>query len=182
MFHYQDLINKYYPQGSPLRVIYITHCRKVAELALHIARAKQLPLDPDEIEAAAMLHDIGIFLTNAPGIECHGTEPYLAHGALGADLLRRHGAPEFLPLVAERHTGSGLSPQDIAQNNLPLPPGRSYLPQSLLERLICYADKFYSKSGDPTQQKSLDRVRASQARFGPHVLRRFDLLHNEFAL
>lgn len=178
---FQEIIDKYYPQGSALRVIYLEHCRRVADLALEIAHAKRLPLTEEDIEAAAMLHDIGIFLTDAPGIECHGTEPYLAHGAIGADLLRGEGAPEWLARIAERHTGSGLTPQEIEARQLPLPKGRSYMPQTLLERLICYADKFYSKSGDFRARKPMERVRASQRRFGPSVAERFEALHREFA-
>ena len=77
--HYQEIISEYYPAGSPLRDIYMRHCRSVADLALDIARDHNLSLDPDAIEEAAMLHDIGIFRTDAPSIHCHGTEPYLAH-------------------------------------------------------------------------------------------------------
>ena len=49
------------------------------------------------------------------------------------------------------------------------------MPRTLLERLVCYADKFYSKSGD-MERKSFDRVRASMARHGDGALRRFDEL------
>ena len=87
MFDYQRIIDKYYPEGTPLRDIYLRHCRQVADKALAIAREKQLPIPPGQIEAAAMLHDIGIFLCDAPSIECHGEEHYLRHGLLGADLL-----------------------------------------------------------------------------------------------
>ena len=87
MYDYQRIIDKYYPAGSPLRDIYMRHCRSVANLALDIARRKGLDLSPADIEAAAMLHDIGIVRTDAPGIHCHGSEPYLAHGRIGADLL-----------------------------------------------------------------------------------------------
>ena len=175
--HYQEIISEYYPAGSPLRDIYIymRHCRSVADLALDIARRHNLSLDPDAIEEAAMLHDIGIFRTDAPSIHCHGTEPYLAHGVIGASLLRQLGVDETVARVAERHTGAGITREDIQAQNLPLPPG-DYLPETLLEKLICYADKFYSKSGD-MRRKPLDRVRASIARFGSDSLARFDTLH-----
>ena len=65
----------------------------------------------------------------------------------GAALLRETGAGEMMARVAELHTGSGLTSAEITQQKLPLP-ARDYLPSSLLEKLICYADKFYSKSGD----------------------------------
>lgn len=69
---YKKIIDLYYPADTPLRDIYLRHCRQVADEALEIARRKHLPLDPLMIEGAAMTHDIGIFTTDAPGIECHG--------------------------------------------------------------------------------------------------------------
>lgn len=190
MYDYQRVIDRYYPAGTPLRDIYLRHCRSVSDLALDIADRLSLPLDRGETEAAAMLHDIGIFRTDAPGIHCHGDAPYLTHGAIGADLLRSEGAPEELARVAERHTGAGLSPDDLIKLNdilaekgaAPaqlLPADRVYLPETLLEKLVCYADKFYSKSGD-MQRKPLDRVRASMAKFGPASLERFERLHALF--
>ncbi|MDE6125840.1 MAG: HD domain-containing protein [Muribaculaceae bacterium] len=178
-FDYQAVIDRHYPAGSRRRDIYMRHCRSVADKAAAIARDRALPLEAADIEAAAMLHDIGIFLTDAPGIDCHGTLPYLAHGYAGADLLRQEGVPERYARVAERHTGSGLTPEEIAASGLPLPAGRSYLPETLLERLVCYADKFYSKSGD-MEEKPLERVRASIARFGTEAAARFEKLRGEF--
>lgn len=175
---YQQIIDKYYPAGSRLRDIYIKHCRQVADKALDIARKKQLDLNPTEIENAAMLHDIGIFLTDAPGIDCHGTAPYLTHGKLGAELLRSEGAPEIYARVAERHTGAGITAEEIERFSLPLPPA-DYMPETLLERLVCYADKFFSKSGD-MKEKPIERVRLSMAKFSPATLARFEALHQEF--
>lgn len=179
MFDFQHIIDKYYPAGTPLRDIYTRHCRSVADKALAVAKAHNLQLDPAQIEAAAMLHDIGIFLTDAPGIHCHGTEPYLTHGRIGADLLRHEGAPEELARVAERHTGAGLTADDLSRMNGLLPADRSYMPESRLERLVCYADKFYSKSGD-MQEKTFDRVLRSLSKFGPDTMSRFMQLHREF--
>lgn len=178
MIDYQSIIDQYYPAGSPLRDIYMRHCRQVADEALAIARRRELPLDYDDIEAAAMLHDIGIFLTDAPGIHCHGTHPYIMHGYLGAALLRENGVPEPIAAVADRHTGAGLTADDILTNNLPIPAG-DYMPRTLLEQLVCYADKFYSKSGN-MERKSLDRVRASMAKWGPATVDRFERLHALF--
>ena len=175
---YQKIIDKYYPAGSPLRDIYMRHCRKVADLALNIARMHNLPLVEDQIEAAAMLHDIGIFLTDASGIQCYGTEPYIKHGVLGAELLRQEGVDETIAAVAEHHTGAGISADDVVTLGLPLPPG-DYMPRTLLERLVCYADKFYSKSGD-MKRKSLERVRLSMSKHAGDTSARFEKLHEEF--
>ena len=117
---WQELIDKYYPEGSRLRDIYLKHCRSVADLALRINTTRKLSLDEADVEEAAMLHDIGICLCDAPGIECHGSEPYIRHGVLGAELLRKEGFPERDALVAERHTGAGLTRDDIESQHLPL--------------------------------------------------------------
>lgn len=181
MFDYQRIIDKYYPGETPLRDIYLRHCRQVADKALAISTALGLPLEAEDIEAAAMLHDIGIFLTNAPSIGCMGKHHYLLHGMLGADLLRSENAPEEYARVAERHTGAGLTREEIIADNLPLPLDRCFLPESLLERLICYADKFYSKSGDMAE-KPVGKVMVAMSRFGPETYARFRSLDREFSI
>ena len=75
--------------------------------------------------------------------------------------------------------GSGLTIDDIRSQNLPLP-HRDMTPQSVEERIICYADKFYSKSGDITKEKPIDKVIRSMARHGEDTLERFMRLHREF--
>ena len=89
-----DIINKYYPEENELRHILLTHSRSVADKSLWIAdRHPELSLDKDFLYEAAMLHDIGIFLTDAAGIHCFGDKPYICHGYLGADLIRGKGYP-----------------------------------------------------------------------------------------
>ena len=174
---YENLIDKYYPVGSLRRDIYLRHCRSVADLAVEIAEARRLPLSKDEIVTAAM-HDIGIFLTDAPGIGCEGDAPYILHGILGAKLLRDEGFDEKYARVAELHTGAGISADEVVSQNLPLPV-RDYMPETLLEKLICYADKFYSKSGE-MKKKPLTAVRASMAKISAGSLNRFDRLDGMF--
>ena len=175
---YQEIIDKYYPVGTMCRGIFIQHSRQVADKALAIAQECKLDIPLETVEAAAMLHDIGIFLTNAPDIDCHGSEHYIRHGILGAELLRKEGFDEEIARVAERHTGAGLTIDDIDRQQLPLP-RKDYCPETMLEKLICYADKFFSKSG-AMQEKTLDKVRASMARHSIDSLTRFDELHELF--
>lgn len=176
---YSELIDKYYPAGTTRRVIYLRHCRSVAELALEIAGRLALPLEREDVEAAAMLHDIGICLTDAPDIDCHGSEPYLCHGILGGRLIREAGLPEKWSRVAERHTGAGITNAEINEQHLPLPFGE-YMPETQLERLICYADKFYSKSGN-MELKPFEKVLASMKRISDATAERFMELHSEFS-
>ncbi len=167
-----ELIDKYYPQPDELRHILLAHSRSVAEKALWIAdKHPELPLDKEFLYEAAMLHDIGIFLTDADTIHCFGTKPYICHGYLGADLLRAEGYPKHA-LVCERHTGAGLSLAAIIAQDLPVP-HRDMVPVSLEEQVVCFADKFFSKT-HLEREKSVEKARKSLSRYGEEGVRRFD--------
>jgi uncharacterized protein len=168
---YMAIIDKYYAEGSELRRILLTHSRSVADKALDIARNHpELDLDLQFVEEAAMLHDIGVFLCNAPGIECFGDAPYICHGTLGAELLHEAGYPNHA-LVCERHTGAGLSLRQIEDQNLPVP-HRELMPVSMEEQLICFADKFFSKTR-LTTEKTVEQAYNSVAKFGVESAERF---------
>ena len=130
----------------------------------------ELHMDRNFIMEAAMLHDIGICRCDAAGIQCLGTEPYICHGRIGAEMLRQEGFPRHAR-VCERHTGAGLSKEDIISQNLPLP-HEDFLPETLEEQVICYADKFYSKT-HPEREKSVEQAERSLAKFGDEGLNRF---------
>ncbi len=166
-------IDKYYPAGAgDLRSILLTHSRSVRDKALELARRHpELDLDLRFVSEAAMLHDIGIFRTDAPAICCHGTEPYICHGTIGAELMRADGYPRHA-LVCERHTGAGLSLRDIVEQGLPVP-HRDMVPVSLEEQLVCFADKFFSKTR-LDREKTVEQARRSLEKFGEDGLRRFD--------
>ena len=167
-----ELIDAYYPEDNERKHILLVHSRLVAEKALCIADGHpELNLDKDFLYEAGMLHDIGIFLTDAPGIFCFGNQPYICHGYLGADLMRREGYPRHA-LVCERHTGAGLSLDDIISQKLPVP-HRDMLPVSLEEQVVCFADKFYSKT-HLEREKTVEKARKSISNFGNVGLERFD--------
>lgn len=171
------IIDKYYPSG-PLRRILITHSELVARKALECIDRLDLEIDRDFVAEAAMLHDIGIYRCNAPDIECRGSLPYICHGVEGRKILENEGLGRHA-LVCERHTGAGLTVEDIKSQNLPLPT-RDMTPQSMEEKIICYADKFYSKSGDIYAEKPIEKIIMSMKRFGPAALSRFMALHRLF--
>lgn len=90
-----SVIQKYYKEGTKLYNIYFTHVSQVTDKALSIARNHpELAVDVRFIEEAGMLHDIGIFQTNAPHIACQGSFPYICHGYLGRELLTVEGYPK----------------------------------------------------------------------------------------
>lgn len=172
MCMYEQIIDKYYKGCDALRHILLTHSQSVAQRALQIAFLHpELNIDINFVREAAMLHDIGIIHVNAPGIECFGSEPYIRHGVCGAEMLRAEGLPEKYARVCERHTGAGLTLNDIISQNLPLP-HHDMLPETIEEKLICYADKFFSKTHlDNT--KTYEQAEHSLAKFGGDTLARF---------
>ncbi len=166
------IIDKYYTKGTKLYDIYISHVSDVTNKALSIARKHpELAIDVKFLEEACMLHDIGIFLTRAPHIACKGENPYISHGYLGSELLTREGFPKHA-LVCERHTGTGLSLETILKRKLPIPQ-RDMRPQSMEEKIICFADKFYSKS-KLGREKSVKKIRKSLGKHGKHQTLQFD--------
>jgi uncharacterized protein len=80
----------------------------------------------------------------------------MRHGLLGGQLLREEGYPRHAR-VAERHTGTGL-------------PG--YEPETLEEQIVCYADKFYSKS-NPDHVRTVAETAQSLEKFGHEGVLKF---------
>ena len=161
---YQAIIDKYYPADDELRRVLLQHSRQVADRCLSIVRKhRELPVDKQFLEEAAMLHDIGIYRCDAPSIHCHGTEPYIRHGQIGGDILREEGFPRHAR-VCERHTGTGL-------------PG--FEPETLEEQIVCYADKFYSKSS-PDHVRSVLETAQSLEKFGHAGVEKFLLWSRQF--
>ena len=169
---YQAIIDKYYPSENELRRILLVHSRQVADRCLLIAKKHpELRLDKEFLEEAAMLHDIGIFRCDAPSIQCFGTEPYICHGVIGGEILRKEGWARHA-LVCERHTGTGLSRQQIERQHLPLPLDGHYEPEVLEEQVVCYADKFYSKT-HLDQERTVVQTAQSLEKFGPEGVKKF---------
>lgn len=167
-----DIINKYYPEESELKEILLFHSRCVADMAIEIAnKHPEFDIDKDFVFEAAMLHDIGIFETDAPGIKCFGTEPYICHGTIGARIMEAEGYPRHAR-VCERHTGTGLSLKQIVEQNLPVP-HKDLIPETLEEQIICFADKFYSKS-NLEKVKTPEQALKSIRKFGDDGIVRFE--------
>lgn len=196
MINYTEIINKFYPEANKLRDILLVHSRGVADMALRIFDAHNELFDADRItaerdlvEAAAMLHDIGIINCNAPGIECYGTEFYICHGTIGARMIRSldtsdktlgidEATKEALARVCERHTGTGLTREQIVKQCLPLP-HVDLIPETITEQLVCYADKFFSKT-HPERIKTFEQAERSLMKFGEQGILKLRQWHEVF--
>ncbi|MFH1402971.1 MAG: TIGR00295 family protein [Candidatus Altiarchaeota archaeon] len=128
----------------------IAHCKTVSRLAKRIAekiRSSGHKVDVDFVETAALLHDIGRGVT-------HG----IRHGIEGSDILRDH--PEYAR-VCRNHLGGGIDRNEAAELGLP---SGDYIPETLEEKIICYADKLVDGEKEITIDESLEKFRQ---RLGP---------------
>jgi uncharacterized protein len=113
----------------------IAHCRAVADLAVEIANAcreKGLKIDVDLVWIGGLLHDIGRAKT-------HGVD----HGVMGANIARNFNLSGRLVNIIERHIGSGITEEEARKSGLPV---KNYIPVSLEERVVAYADKLIEGS------------------------------------
>ena len=168
-----NIIDQYYKSGSRTHNILIQHGKQVTNKALDIAKKiPQFNPDLDFIKEAAMLHDIGIFLTNLPELNCKGKKPYICHGYLGRAILEKIGLPKHA-LVCERHVGVGITVEDIKHYALPLPK-RNMFPVSIEEQIICFADKFFSKTRNALKkEKSVEDIKKYLEPYGFEKVKRF---------
>ncbi len=176
------IIRKYYAEAPDAYEILIDHSRLVCRRALKIARKlndQGIELDLQFIAEAAMLHDIGMIKTATPGLGCYGKGPYIQHGVRGKTILEQEGLPRHAR-VCERHIGVGLTSDAIISQNLPLPV-RDMRPETLEEKIICYADLFYSKGlKNRGKEKSIRTVRKKITEFGAENVKIFDAWVQQF--
>ncbi|NOX32890.1 MAG: HDIG domain-containing protein [Deltaproteobacteria bacterium] len=177
------IIEKFYTPGTKPYQVLVNHSFIVTKKSLEIARSL-INLNPDLkfIEKAAMLHDIGIYLTQAESIGCKGSLPYICHGYLGRKILDKIGLPPEYGLVSERHTGAGITKENIISNKLPLPK-RDMVPLSLEEKIICVADKYHSKNpGQADKKISTAQIIEELKKIHPDHAKKFSTWAEEFKI
>ncbi len=114
--------------GSKEKVV--VHCRTVASVSLVVAEAFQkagTKVDTEAVLAGALLHDLGRSVTQTVG-----------HGLEGARLLAKEQVEERVVQIVRRHVGAGISSDEAASLGLP---DLDYIPRTLEERIVCFADK-----------------------------------------
>jgi uncharacterized protein len=108
----------------------IRHCVAVADLAVETAKQleeKGLMIDVDLVEVGALLHDLG-----------RSKNHTVDHAIIGAQMAQTLGLPESVIRIIKRHVGAGISADEAAKLGWPKD---SYTPQTVEEKVVCYADK-----------------------------------------
>jgi uncharacterized protein len=110
--------------------IIVEHCQTVARVANVLAAkalAKGLMVDARSVNAGALLHDIGRNRTQS-----------VRHGLEGGELLELEGVDRKVVEIVKRHVGAGISPEEARRLGFP---ESDYVPRTLEERIVCFADK-----------------------------------------
>ena len=108
----------------------IRHCKTVAKLAIKIARILQrrgFEVDTELVETGALLHDIGRSKTHS-----------VDHAIVGARIIESAGMSNAIARIIERHVGGGIPQDEAVKLGWP---EKNYLPETLEERIVAYADK-----------------------------------------
>ena len=116
-------------ENTPENVI--KHSESVYKKAMEIA-ANFDNVDEDLIRKGALLHDIGRSKT-------HG----ITHAIEGVEIAREYGYDEKVLNIIERHIGAGITESEAEKLGLPI---KSYLPETLEEKIVAHADNLVSGS------------------------------------
>ena len=125
-----------------------THSDIVRQIAIRLAdklyKDKGIKINREILEAGALLHDLGMY-------NCYDDELYinsninpLMHGFVGGEIVRSEDLGEELARFCEVHIGTGLTQEDIKREKLDVEI-KDYIPVTLEEELVTYADKFHTK-------------------------------------
>ncbi|MBQ6349671.1 MAG: TIGR00295 family protein [Methanobrevibacter sp.] len=116
-------------ENTPENVI--DHSLAVYKKAMEIA-ANFDDADKDLIRKGALLHDIGRSKT-------HG----ITHAIEGVEIAKKYGYGEDVLNIIERHIGAGITEREAEKLGLPV---KSYLPETLEEKIVAHADNLTSGS------------------------------------
>jgi uncharacterized protein len=111
-------------------VYIVRHCQAVAMAAKIMADEavrRGHAVDEKAVIAGALLHDIG-----------RSRSQTVMHGALGAEILEKEGVDKKVVEIVRRHVGAGISSEEAKKLGLP---EFDYIPRTLEERIVCFADK-----------------------------------------
>lgn len=147
----------------------IEHCKTVASLAVQIAKAckeKGLNVDVQLVEIGALLHDIGRSRTHT-----------VDHVVVGAEIARTLGLPSSVVSIIERHAGGGIDIDEAKRLGWPI---KSYLPQTMEEKIVCYADKLIDGERRVRIERTIRKLSKELGKAHPS-LGRVEKLREEFS-
>jgi uncharacterized protein len=147
----------------------IEHCKVVSALAVQIAKAcekKGLNVNIKLVQVGALLHDIGRSKTHS-----------VNHVIAGAEIARSLNLPESIVLIIEHHAGGGITIDEAKKLGWPV---KSYLPQTLEEKIVMYADKLIEGLKRVEIDRTIKKLSMELGEEHPSI-ERIKKLHEEFS-
>jgi len=131
----------------------VEHARIVRDTALFLGRIHpgREEIDLGILELGAILHDVG---------RCRAKRT-VEHGVAGGAMIREARFPEGAARIGERHMGVGIDRAEALRLGLP---DQDFLPETVEERIVCYADNLLSYLPDESRHELRDTA-AVIARF-----------------
>lgn len=147
----------------------IKHCEAVAKLAVQIAEKcskNGIEVNLNLVHIGALLHDIGRSRTHK-----------VHHAIVGAEIARSLGLPEPIIAIIERHVGGGITPDEAAKLGWP---NGNYVPQTIEEKIVSYADKLVEGSKVISIEETIERFKRELGSDHP-AIERIRRLHEEIS-
>lgn len=145
----------------------VKHCRAVSNLAVKLAQEIEKnggKIDVQLVRIGGLLHDIGRSKTHN-----------IDHAIVGAKIAAASSIPKPVIHIIERHIGLGLPANEAVKLGLP---NRDYLPKTLEEKVVSYADQLtegnHETSFDSTIQRYVEKFGESHP-----IITRFKRVHAE---
>jgi uncharacterized protein len=145
----------------------VRHCEAVADLAVEIAedcKAKGSKVDLKLVEIGALLHDVGRSRTHS-----------VHHAVRGAEIAESLGLPRPLVSIIKRHVGGGIASTEAKRLGWPKD---IYVPQTLEEKIVSYADKLIEGSRRVPIERTIENF---SEMLPPSALERIRKLHAEMS-
>lgn len=146
----------------------VSHCMAVAELALETGQAlkeKGYKIDLELVEIGALLHDIGRSKTQS-----------VHHAIVGAEMAKATGLPASITSIIKRHVGGGITNSEAKE--LGWPDNDGYVPITLEEKIVSYADKLIEGSKRVPVTRVIDQL---NRQLKPEAANRARKIHEEIA-
>ncbi len=117
----------------------------VSKKALSIAGLVKIEVDRELVGQGGLFHDIGRSKT-------HGID----HALAGVEIAKELGFPPSLISIIERHIGAGITAAEAERLGLPK---KDYLPLTVEEKIVSYADNMISGVREMPFYEALDRFK-----------------------
>ena len=123
----------------------VAHCIMVSNVALTVADRLTVPVDRELVRQGGLLHDIGRSRTHDIG-----------HAVAGVEIAKNLGCSDALLHIIERHIGAGITAAEAVQLGLP---EMDYLPLTVEEKIVSYADNLVRGEREVPFYEALDRFK-----------------------